>query len=182
MLEYFRSKAQGWFTWILVSVIIAAFALFGVEHFMRGGGEANVASVNGQEISQQRLQQAYQAQRQRLQDMFGENFNPEMFPEARMKQQILEDMIQQELLLQAAIDGGLRIGDEQLASMIREVPQFQKDGKFSQEAYEQALRSQGQSTASFEERARREVLSQQLQIAVMGSEFATSTEEQGDKK
>lgn len=178
MLEYFRSKAQGWFTWILVSVIIAAFALFGIEHFMRGGQEASVASVNGQEISQQRLQQAYQAQRQRLQDMFGENFNPEMFPEARMKQQILEDMIQQELLLQAATDAGLRIGDEQLASMIREVPQFQKDGKFSQEAYEQALRSQGQSTASFEERARREVLSQQLQIAVMGSEFATSTEEQ----
>lgn len=177
MLEFIRTKAQGWLAWIIVGLIIATFALFGIEQYLGGGREASVASVNGQEISQQRLQQAYQMQRQRLQEMFGENFNPEMFPEARMKEQILDDLIQQELLVLAAKDSGLRIGDEQLASMIREVPQFQRDGKFSQEVYEQALRSQGQGVATFEERARRDVLTQQLQIAVMGSEFSTTSEE-----
>lgn len=177
MLEFIRTKAQGWLAWIIVGLIIATFALFGIEQYLGGGREASVASVNGQEISQQRLQQAYQMQRQRLQEMFGENFNPEMFPEARMKEQILDDLIQQELLVLAAKDSGLRIGDEQLASMIREVPQFQRDGKFSQEVYEQALRSQGQGVATFEERARRDVLTQQLQIAVMGSEFSTASEE-----
>lgn len=177
MLEFIRSKAQGWLAWIIVGLIVMTFALFGIEQYLGGGRDTSVASVNGQEISQQRLQQAYQAQRQRLQEMFGENFNPEMFPEARMKEQLLEDLIQQELLVSAASDSGLRISDEQLAGMIRDVPQFQRDGKFSQETYEQALRSQGQSTAGFEERARREVLSQQLQIAVMGSEFSTASEE-----
>lgn len=177
MLEFIRSKAQGWLAWIIVGLIIATFALFGIEQYLGGGREASVASVNGDEISQQQLQQAYQVQRQRLQEMFGENFNPEMFPEARMKEQILDDLIQQELLVLAAKDGGLRIGDEQLASMIREVPQFQRDGKFSQEAYEQALRSQGKSVAGFEQDARRDVLTQQLQIAVMGSEFSTASEE-----
>jgi peptidyl-prolyl cis-trans isomerase D len=177
MLEFIRSKAQGWLAWIIVGLIIATFALFGIEQYLGGGRESSVASVNGQEISQQQLQQAYQMQRQRLQEMFGENFNPEMFPEARMKEQILDDLIQQELLVLAASDSGLRIGDEQLASMIREVPQFQRDGKFYQEVYEQALRSQGQGVATFEERARRDVLTQQIQIAVMGSEFSTASEE-----
>ncbi len=177
MLEFIRSKAQGWFAWIIVSAIIATFALFGIEQYISSGGESKVATVNGEEISQARLQEAYQMQRQRLQQMFGENFNPDMFPEERMKEQILDELIQQELLIQAAADNGLRIGDEQLASMIREVPQFQRDGKFSQEAYEQAVRSLGQSVAFFEERARRELLAQQLQAAVMGSEFATAAEE-----
>ncbi|HEY0720229.1 MAG TPA: SurA N-terminal domain-containing protein [Gammaproteobacteria bacterium] len=179
MLEFIRSKAQGWFAWIIVGAIIATFALFGIEQYIRSGSKSNVATVNGEEISQARLQEAYQAQRQRLQQMFGENFNPEMFPEARMKEQILDELIKQELLIQAAADNGLRIGDEQLAGMIREVPQFQRDGKFSQAAYEQAVRSLGQSVAFFEERARRELLAQQLQAAVMGSEFATAGEELG---
>lgn len=177
MLEYFRSKAQGWLAWIIVGAIIVTFALFGIESYLGGRREPGVASVNGQEISQQRLQQAYQMQRQRLQEMFGDNFNPEMFPEARMKEQILEDLIQQELLVVAAKENGLRLGNEQLDALIRDVPQFQRDGKYSQEVFEQALRSQGQSIALFKENARREVLSQQLQIAVMGSEFATASEE-----
>lgn len=176
MLEFIRSKSQGWFAWLIVIMITVPFALWGIHQYFGDGGEARVASVNGQEISQARLMQAYQAQRQRLQDMFGENFNPEMFPEERMKGQILEGMIQQELLVQAAGDAGLRISDQQLASLIREVPQFQRDGKFSQADYEQAVRSQGLSVAAFEERARREVVAQQLQVAVVGSEFVTQQE------
>ncbi len=179
MLQYIRARAQGLIAWIIVGFIALTFALWGVQEYLGGGKDVPVAEVNNTAISAERLQSAVTQQRQRLQEMLGPNFRPEMFAEAPMREAILQSLIEREVLVQAAVDAGLWVSDAQLASIIRAIPAFQgEDGQFSSAAYERALRMQGYTTQGFEAELRRDLLVSQLQSAVSATDFATPSEVQ----
>ena len=177
MLQFIRNRAQGWFAWVIVGLITIPFALFGLNQYVGGGAEINAATVNGTEISQQELQNAYYRQRQRLQEMFGEQLPANLFSEDRMKAQILQQLIDDELIAQAASSAKMRVGDQLLVAMIQTFEAFQKDGKFSRENYEQVLRMQGLPPGQFEEMLRRDLILQQYRNGLKGTEFTTSYEE-----
>ncbi len=177
MLQFIRERAQGVIAWIIVILIIIPFALWGVHQYVGGGEEPAAASVNGTEISQARLQQAYRMQRDRLQQMFGANFRPELFPEETMKAQVLDSLIERELLLQAAASSGMRIADEQLSSTIASIEAFRKEGVFSDQVYRDLLQRQGLSPAYFEQQVRMDMLTAQLERGIASSEFVTAAEQ-----
>lgn len=176
MLEMIRSRAQGIFAWIIISLIVIPFAFWGVQEYLGGGPAAPAATVDGTPISQNELQRAYLQQRAQLEQMLGENFNPELFPEATMKPRLLEQLIERELFVQAAADSGMHIGDEQLARTIRSYDVFQEDGRFSSQRYRELLARQGLSTGSFEAQVRRDLLVEQLRRGVQDTEFVTPSE------
>ncbi|MFA5530134.1 MAG: SurA N-terminal domain-containing protein [Thiohalomonadaceae bacterium] len=179
MLQFIRARAQGILAWIIVGFIVITFALWGVQEYLGGGQEVPVAQVNETSISKERLQFAVNQQRQRLQEMLGPNFRPEMFAEASMREAILQSLIEREVLVQTALENGLWVSDAQLASVIRSIPAFQgENGQFSTAAYERALRLQGYTTQGFEVELRRDLLVGQLQAAVSESDFATPAEVQ----
>jgi len=178
MLQFIRERAQSWIAWVIVILIIIPFALWGINQYFDGGKEIPAAKVNDAEISPQRLQQVYFQQQQRLRQMLGDNYRPEMFPEEQMRQQVLDGLIEQELLVQTATASGMRIGNALLAATIYSVPGFQIGGQFSQQAYESALRNSGIGDAKqFEADLRRDMLTQQLYAGIARSDFATATEQ-----
>jgi peptidyl-prolyl cis-trans isomerase D len=175
MLEFIRNRAQGFFAWLIVGGIIITFALFGINQYLSGGGDTSVAKVNGEGISQARLEQAYYQQRQRLEQMFGGKL-PAMFSEKMIKQQVLSQLVAQEVMVQAAWDNGMRVSDAQLASIIRSIDAFKEDGKFSRSKYEQLLRNQGMTPGVFESRVRRDILSSQFESGYRDTAFVTKAE------
>jgi len=175
MLELIRSRAKGWFAWIIVGLIIIPFALWGVHQYIGGGGDTSVAKVDGAEISQGRLQSAYLQQRQRLQQMFGGELPP-MFSEEMIKGQVLQQLIEQQMLVQTATASGMRIGDQSLASTITGIESFQEDGKFSNALYRQLLSAQGMTPGMFEQRVRRDMLAAQITDSITRSAFVTDAE------
>lgn len=177
MLQYIRDRVQSWIAWFIIALITIPFALWGINQYFEGGGDIVAAQVNGVEIGQQRVQQAYYQQQERLRQMLGANYNPDMFPEEQMRRQALEGLIEQELLVQAAVESGMRIGDAYLAATIRGISAFQQDGQFSQEVYERTLRAQGMTSTAFEAQLRRDLLVQQLFAAIGRTEFATGLEQ-----
>ena len=168
MLQFIRDRAKGWLAWVIVILITIPFALWGIQQYFGGGGEVTVAEVNGVPIQQQQLEKAYYQHRQRLQQVMGENFRPELFPEQRLKRQVLQQMVEREYMAQMVIDRGFRLGDRQLAAEIRNIPDFRQNDRFSRENYEAFLRSQGFSPASFEARFRRDLLAGQFQAGITG--------------
>lgn len=177
MLQYIRARAQGIIAWIIVGFIVITFALWGIQEYLGGGREVPVAQVNDISISKERLQFAVSQRRQRLQEILGDNFRPEMFAEAPMREAVLQNLIDHEVLLQTALDYGLWVSDVQLASVIRSIPAFQdEDGQFSTETYERMLRLQGYTTKGFEADVRRDLLVSQLRAAVEATAFATPAE------
>lgn len=176
MLHFIRERAQSWFAWVIVILIIIPFALWGVHQYIGGGGEAPAATVNGVDISKRQLEISYLEQRQRMQQMLGENFRPEMFPEERMRQQVLQDLIEKEILVTTAGQAGFRIGNTQLAETIRAIPALQENGSFSNAAYERALSQKGMSPAMFEQRMRRDLVAQQFYTGISDSVLVTQRE------
>jgi hypothetical protein len=56
-----------------------------------------------------------------------------------IKQNVLAQMVQDELITQEADSFGVRVPDEIISSSIMSMPAFQQDGRFSENIYERAL-------------------------------------------
>jgi len=172
MLGYIRESVQGWIAWAIVILLIIPFALWGINQYFGNGGSLNVASVNGEEISQKAYQREFYLQRDRMREMLGAQFNASLFDD-QIKKKALDDMINREVLIQNADANGYRISDDFLIKTIQTFEAFQVDGKFSNEVYKQALSAQGESPATFEYRMHRAILSQQLYSGLAATSLVT---------
>ena len=76
MLQDIRKHIQGTTAKIVVGLIVISFAFFGIQSILVGGGGNEIASVNGDDIYPQDLQQALDTQKRRIISMMGENLDP----------------------------------------------------------------------------------------------------------
>lgn len=161
MLQAIRERATGWVAYGIIGFLVVPFAFWGIDQY-RGSGRVDVATVAGSEITQQEFQRALYNQQQRLQELTGQPLDLEEPAQELFKRQVLEQMVNERVLSQAARDQGFRISDAGLASHIRELPYFLVDGRFDRERYQAILRSQGLSEAAFEESERERLAVQQM--------------------
>ena len=176
LMQSIRDRTQSWISWVIISILIIAFAVWGIEAYF--GPEANVAvaRVNDAKISEAEFQRAYEMQRAQLQQQFGGNIDPQMFESLGLKQQVLERLVADEVRIQQALDEGFRISDQQLATYIHEIQAFQKDGKFDSELYRQVLSRVSFQPEDWEAQQRRALVLEQPMQGIMTSAFVTQQE------
>ena len=175
-LQKIRDRAQGWFAYTIIGMLIIPFAVWGINYYFEGGGPMDAALVGDSKISVQEFQRAYQQQRQQMQAMFGGNADPALLDGPRLKQQVLQQLVEERVLSQLAHEQGLRIGDRQLHDVIVALPAFQQNGRFDKELYERWLRNQGYVAAVFEENFRQAKATEQLRESVIDSALFTPVE------
>ncbi|MEN8174752.1 MAG: SurA N-terminal domain-containing protein [Pseudomonadota bacterium] len=176
MLQSIRDKAHGWIAWTIVILISIPFALWGINEYFGVGSDPAVAQVNGVEITQSELDTGIQRYRMNLRDRLGSNYRPDSFPDELIRRQVLESRIRDILMVQSAHDMRLRAGDEMVRASIRAVPAFQRGGRFDNQAYQAALRSQGMSAGAFERRMRDDLAVALLELGVAGGALVTDRE------
>tara|TARA_R110001583_G_scaffold41891_1_gene133173 strand:- start:73842 stop:75728 length:1887 start_codon:yes stop_codon:yes gene_type:complete len=162
MLHFIRERAQGWVAWFIVGLISIPFALWGVNSYLTGPSDVIVAEVNGEPIQQVEYQKALQQYRDRMRNMMGENFDPTMFDNPAVKQNVLNGLIEQKLLISAGHDLGQRVTDPALFKIIKSTVAFQKNGQFDDDVYSMTLARVGLSPAQYEAQLRLDVLTQEL--------------------
>lgn len=175
MLHVIRERIQGWIAWAIIILLIIPFALWGINQYFGGGGPLVAATVNGEEISQQEYQQNYYMQRNRMREMLGAQYDPTVF-DARIKEQALQDLINQKLLAQHADDAGFRVAEESIKQTILGIDAFKENGQFSNQLYASTLQAQGETPTSFEQRLHQAILTQQLHSGVSTSALVTQNE------
>lgn len=175
MLMTIRDKAQGWIAWAIVILISIPFALWGIQEYLGVGSEPVIAKVNDREITEREVESAAFRLRNNIRQQLGGQYNADMFPESQLRKQVLESMIQDTLIHDAAKDLGMRAGDTMVRQTIASVPAFQVGGQFNQEAYSRAVQLQGTSEQGFEEQIRNSLVSQQLERSIQGSSFVTES-------
>lgn len=175
MLQAIREKAQGWIAWAIVILISIPFALFGIQQYLGVDANPPVAKVNGDEITAQQLDQRVRDFRENMRRALGDAYIPAMFEEATIKPQVLQRMIDETLLRQAADDWNMRISDAQLTAYIRSIPQLQTNGHFDAGLYEVTVRNQGLTQAGFEAMLRSDMLAQQQQEGIRDSVILTDS-------
>ena len=174
MLQLIRDRAQGLVVWTIVGLIIITFALFGLSSYLSGSAKVNVATVNDTEISQTEFLRAYQNYQQRLQQMLGKNYNPAMFNEDVVKQQVLDGLITREVLSQTLEQSGFGASPDQIFKKIRSIDSFyDENGQFSPEQYKRVLALQGMNSAMFEHRVTQDIADEHLYAGLMRSAFVT---------
>ncbi|MDP3857425.1 MAG: SurA N-terminal domain-containing protein [Stagnimonas sp.] len=176
MLQSIRERLTGPVVWVVIGLIAIPFAFFGVETFQNSGGDPTVVKVGDQKITDAQVQAAYDQRLRQLQDMLGESFRADMIEPQRFREGVLQEMIQESTLRQHAKSAGYAAPDALLLTTLNTIPAFQKDGKFSKDAYLEALARQGLTPQAFETQLRDGLNIDQVRDSVLGSAFVTSAE------
>ena len=176
MLQIIRERAQGWIAWAIVILISIPFALWGVQSYIGAGSEPVAATVNGVDITERELDQRFQRARTQLRQRMGAAYDPEMFDDKALRQQVLDQTIRENLLLETSHAMGLRASDQEVKMQILSNPAFMQDGRFDKGTYERTLELQGMSPAMYEAQLRQRLVGTQLVRAVLASELVTDAE------
>ncbi|MCK8515516.1 SurA N-terminal domain-containing protein [Methylonatrum kenyense] len=167
MLLAIRERAKGIVAWVVIILIAAAFAAFGLANYMEPAGSPRaVATVDGTDISPDEVNRVYRQQRAELEEMLGDRFDPSLFSEEELRRDALDRVIEERLLAEFIDKHKLRLSDGDLAVVIRSQEVFHENGRFSSERYQQLLQANRLSSSQYERQVRRGVLMDQLRGAI----------------
>jgi len=159
---------------IVLLLIILPFAFWGVSSYRQSGVGDALATVEGENITQQEFDNAMHQQQEQMRQMMRGSFNAAIFDNPEVKRSILDNLVNQKLLLVRARSAGLTLSDEQLAQIIAGVEAFQKGGKFDKQQYEAALRTQNMSPTMFESRVKEQLAVRQLSEVYSQNGYASN--------
>lgn len=179
LMDKLREGAQGSIAKIVFWLIILSFALAGVGSYLNRPVNTDPAEVNGETITSQALERAYTNERARMESQFGESFaqlasNPAYVQQLRKS--VLDKLVDQLLMDQQADKAQIRIGDEQVKDAIRQMPEFQQDGKFDNERFINLLSRAGLTPKAFSDSIRMDLVRQNWVGGLVSSEFALPSE------
>lgn len=129
--------------------------------------------MNGQTISLNELSQAADMQRRQLMQQLGKDFDPALLDEKLLRDAALKGLIDRKLLLQGAEDAKFAFSEASLDQVILQTPEFQVDGKFNADRYDQVIRQMGYGRMQFRDMLAEEMLIGQLRTGIAGSSFVT---------
>lgn len=174
MLQNIRDNSQGWIAKTIIGVIVALMALTGFDAiFQATSTSQDAAKVNGEEVTQVELSQAVDMQRRQLLQQLGKNFDSSLLDEKMLREAALKGLIDRKLLLQGAKEAKFSFSEAALDQVILMTPEFQEDGKFSPERFDQVIRQLGYGRLQFRDMLGQEMLIGQLRAGLAGSGFVT---------
>ncbi|WP_201190880.1 SurA N-terminal domain-containing protein [Pseudomonas fluorescens] len=177
MLQNIRDNSQGWIAKTIIGVIVVLMALTGFDAIFQATTHKNdAAKVNGDEISQNELSQAVDMQRRQLMQQLGKDFDASLLDEKMLREAALKGLIDRKLLLQGAEKSKFAFSEAALDQVILQTPEFQVDGKFSPERFDQVIRQLGYSRMQFRQMLAQEMLIGQLRAGLAGSGFVTDAQ------
>ncbi|AZE79316.1 SurA N-terminal domain-containing protein [Pseudomonas synxantha] len=178
MLQNIRDNSQGWIAKTIIGIIVALMAFTGIEAIFQASGnnKQDVAKVNGEEITQTELSQAVDMQRRQLMQQLGKDFDASLLDEKLLRDAALKGLVDRKLLLQGAADSKFGFSEAALDQVILQTPEFQVDGKFSAERFDQVIRQLGYSRMQFRQMLTQEMLIGQVRAGIAGSGFVTDAE------
>ncbi|WP_455910843.1 SurA N-terminal domain-containing protein [Pseudomonas putida] len=178
MLQNIRDNSQGWIAKTIIGIIVALMAFTGIEAIFQAStnNKQDVAKVNGEEITQTELSQAVDMQRRQLMQQLGKDFDASLLDEKLLRDAALKGLIDRKLLLQGAADSKFGFSEAALDQVILQTPEFQVDGQFNAERFDQVIRQLGYSRLQFRQMLTQEMLIGQVRAGLAGSGFVTDAE------
>jgi peptidyl-prolyl cis-trans isomerase D len=170
MLNILCKKAQFPLIQGLVLVIAIVFIFWGF-----GGNQGNnrtaVATVNKVNITYQDYVQAYNQATENFRQQFGGKIPPALMEQMGIKQHVLDQLIQSELLRQGGEEIGVRVSDLMAQEKIKNMEVFHEKGRFNQQRYEDLLARNRMTPTVFENSIKSEIRTQRVTEDIAGFAF-----------
>lgn len=146
MLAALRKTTDSFFMKIILVLLVASFALWGVGDVVGTQEPPAVASVGEEKVG---AQEYYNALMQ-LRTNIGEYFSAELATSLHLYDRTLSSLISQKLLLQEARSLALNAGEVLLKEMMVRDPEFQdENGTFDRNRFNRRLRQLGMNEAQY---------------------------------
>jgi peptidyl-prolyl cis-trans isomerase D len=175
MLHLMRKHAGSWMIKIILFAIVVVFVFWGVGS-MRSRKANRVADINGEIISQDMYQQAYYRLLENYRRIYGDQYNDALLKMLRPNETVLNQLVNTVVMLQEAERLGIGVGEEELASSIRQIPDFQNNGAFDYRRYNLLLTQNNITPEQFESDQKDQIIIDKLRAVVLSGVTVTEDE------
>lgn len=166
MLSWIRDKFGKIVIGAIIGLIGFVFIFSGVLNpkATRGIHEGAVAGkVNGESITIAEFNRDLNRRLEFFKNLMGGSVSEDQLKAFKVREMVFQDLARRKLLVQEAYKQGMVVSDDQVKESIREIPAFQKDGKFDVLTYKQVLQANNFTPGGFEKLIREDASAQQWQ-------------------
>ncbi|MGD0843642.1 MAG: SurA N-terminal domain-containing protein, partial [Geobacteraceae bacterium] len=180
MLGIMRKYKQSIIIKFVFGLIV--FSFIGTIFLVWGRGEKGLsgsdyaARVDKAKISFEEYQKYLYRLRNMYMQIYGKTITPELEQQMGLKKRAIDAMIDNALLRNEAARMGIEVTKDEVAKEIAAIPAFQKNGSFDFQMYQNRLRGERITPASFEESVKEEMLIKKARQKIM-EKAAVSDEE-----
>jgi len=176
MLKVMRKHAK--YFYVLFFIVILTFIFWGVGTVDKTGGVEVVAEVGKYKITTEEYWKTYDRIYRFYREIYKDKFDEEMEKKMNLKEGVLDSMINEQILLMAAKDAGITVGDEELQESIARDPAFIKNGAFNKDVYLNRLRLSRMTPELFENMKRKDLTITKMKQLIEASVDATDIDAQ----
>ena len=154
-----RMSARNVTSILIFGAIVLVFVFFGLPGKM-GMGIGSVARVNETLISLaefQKEEQRVQKMQEYYAQMLGQPVSFDAERQKEIRRQAVQRLVNMELLAQAGHSQGIKASNNEVIDQIRQIPEFQQDGRFQSDLYFRLLEANRLSANEFESSVRKQV-------------------------
>lgn len=166
MLRYMRENTGNWLIKIVLGIIVVVFVFLGMGSF---GSKRNnsVATINDEPITIKEFQRTYKTIMEQMRARFGKNLNDDLLKALNIKQQALNSLIEEKLMLAQADKLDIIVSDKELQNSLLSIKAFQKGGVFNLGRYKKVLRLNSLDPEIFEQNQINKIKQQKLRSMVL---------------
>lgn len=166
MLRYMRENTGNWLIKIVLGIIVVVFVFLGMGSF---GSKRNnsVATINDEPITIKEFQRTYKTIMEQMRARFGKNLNDDLLKALNIKQQALNSLIEEKLMLAQADKLDIIVSDKELQNSLLSIKAFQKEGVFNLGRYKKVLRLNSLDPEIFEQNQTNKIKQQKLRSLVL---------------
>ena len=165
MLNLMRKHASSWMIKFILGAVILAFIPFGYGIY-QDRRDTEIASVNGEPIFYENYNRLYNNLIVQMRQSFGEALNEEMIKSLRLRDQAINQLVDEKLLLAEAGRLDLDISDQELAEAIGRIEAFQTAGVFDSRRYEYVLDRSRLTKEIFEVEQKKALLIEKIRYVI----------------
>ena len=173
MLLAIKDKIKGVLGMVVIGIITIPFTLWGIQSYLGDDVALYAAKVNDTEISAQEFNRALSNQRRQIQERNKDNIP---LDDLKIKKEVLEQLISQQLLTDVSVDNGFSVSDQVVLATIKNNKNFSIDGQFDRTVYDNILAANGLTSTRYEGSLKTDLQIKQLQNSILMSSFATKKE------
>jgi hypothetical protein len=155
MLKGMRKHAK--YFYVLFFIVILSFIFWGIGPKDISNGVEIVAEVGKYKITAEDYWKVYDGVYRFYRELYKDKFNEEMEKNLKLKEKVLDQMVNERVLLIAAQEEGIQTSDEELQDAIARDPAFMKNGFFDNGVYLNRLKLSRMTPELFENLKRQEL-------------------------
>lgn len=169
MLNQFRDFSGSIVTKLLLVLLIASFAMWGIGDMLgKGVGHSWIAKVGNHTIKVDNYRREFAIESDNIRRQLGANYSQELLKRMNVPEFVLRRMVQEALLRQEAERMGFIPDDTTVALEIRKNQAFMNhSGVFDKARFESMLRNQGMSEKTYVEKLRMQLATDKLLDALV---------------